>query len=825
MMTQSLTLLLRSILVGRFYSLVSVLGLAIAIAGVILVGALLQHEYAYEKNYSASDRIYRLNWISSGTGDRFATMFNPFSEQLADNATGIEYATRVGTYEVLLEKDMISPGHGMSGFEQFAFADPNFFNVFDLRFVSGDPETALAAPGSLVLTESAAEKYFPGESAMGQTITIENETTLVVVATIEDLPASTHFSFNFIVPLQTLRDIYGGAGWLDSWGSDQLYHYLLAAPGTSAEALHTQVMDFARRHVPYEGWDFQIALQPLEEIHFTPDLQNEMPQRDTIRNITKTPRSKSDLILFSAGALILVLIASLNFMNLQIARGFGRSKQLGLLKVVGASRYKVFERLLSESVIFALLSLFAALMIVELSLDVFGRTIAVSLDWSDVLQREVLAGVVGITLALGLLSGVYPAWLMASQKPGLILKGEFSYGHGVHRIRQALVLLQFSVSIILIIVSLGIYAQIKFSISAPLGFDPTRTAVVSINRSEVDGDYETLKARLEEHPDVALVSRTSIIPTGNLSDGTQLDPDGGGPVEPVAVRLTTVDFDYFEALGFAMAAGRGFGRGFAADEFEFPSAENPVTSSGIIINEAAARRAGWANPSDAIGKEMRNDFDMGGVSLTTVMTIVGVVNDVHFRSLRSEIVPMAFFLTQSGNHMVVKLLGDNTDSAMAHIEQVWRETVPEIPLQLQWLDESVAQLYDKDTRILRIMSGVSIIAIAVACLGLFAVASLVTQFRRREVALRKVFGATIIEVVNLLSWRFLKSVVLANVLAWPIAWAYMNIWLSSFAYRIDLNASQFLIPAAITFVVAWLTVAAQAWSVARNAPIHALRYE
>lgn len=824
-MTQGLSLLMRSVLVGRFYSLISVFGLAIAIAAVILVSALLEHEYAYEDHYSASDRIYRLNWISHSTGDRFATMFNPFSEQLDDDAVEIEVATRVGTYEVLLDRSSIAEGEGPSGFELAAFADPTFFEVFDLRFLSGDAESALSLPGSLVLTQSAVEKYFPTGTPIGQTITLENDTILTVTAIIEDMPATTHFPFHFIMPLETLRDIYDGAGWLDNWGSDQLYHYLRLATGVSVDAAHERVMDFAQRHVPFEGWDFQIALQPLRDIHFSPDLQNEMSAQDSILNIGKTPRGESDLALFSAGAIILVLIASFNFMNLQIARGFGRSKQVGLLKVVGASRLKVFERMLSESVLFAVLALIVALMIVELGLGMFGQTIAVSLDWSDVMQPTVIAAVIGTTLALGLLSGVYPAWLMASQKPGLILKGEFSHGHGVSRIRQTLVLLQFTVSIILVVVSLGIYAQIKYSISAPLGFDSANTAVVSIGRPEVSGDYETLRVRIEEHPDVSLVSRATIIPTGNLSDGTTLDPDGGGPLEPVGVRLVTVEYDFLEALGVKMAAGRSFSRDFAADEFEFPSAENPVTRAGIVINEAASRRAGWSNPADAIGKEMRSEFEANGTPVTIIMSIVGVVRDVHYRSLRSEVVPMAFFMMKRGDNLIVKTNGNNTGSVITHIENVWRETVPEIPLQLEWMDDAVEKLYEQETRILSLMSGVSVIAIAVACLGLFAVASLVTQFRRREVALRKVFGATLPQVVNLLSWRFLKAVLLANLLAWPIAWMYMNSWLSNFAYRIDLNLSQFLIPGVMTFVIAYLTVAFQAWTVARKAPVHALRYE
>ncbi len=824
-MKQSLTLLLRSLTVGRFYSLISVAGLAVAIAAVILVSALLQHEYAYEQDYTASDRIVRLNWINSGTGDRFATMFNPFSPQFAAETPEITHATRVGTFDVLLERDAISGNRALSNIELVAFADPDFFRIFDLTFTSGDASTALASPNSLVLTRAAAEKYFPGESAVGRVLTLEGSVPLTVSAIIDEMPANTHFPFHFIVPLEILREIYDGAGWLDSWGSDQLYHYLLLDQQVDPAVMDSLIMDFAERHIPYEDWDFEIVIQALKDIHFTPDLQNEMPLRDSMQNIVKSPRSKSDLVLFSAGALVLVLIASFNFMNLQIARGIGRGKFLGLLKVVGASRYKIFERLLAESLLLAVLSLLVALIIVQLSLGLFSQTIAVSLDWSDVLQPRVLAIVVGSTLLLGFISGSYPAWLMASQKPNLILKGEFSFGHGVHRIRQMLVLLQFAVSIILIAVALGIYAQIRFSLSTPLGFDAERIAVVAIDRREVRGDYETLRVRILEHPDVAFVSQSSIIPTGNLSDGTSLDPDGGGPADAVAVRMVSVDFDYIEALDIGMAAGRSFRRDFGADEFSFPDAENPITRSGIIINEAAARRAGWPDPANAIGKQMRNEFRAGGTDVAIIMTIVGVIKDVHYRSLRSAIVPMVFFLMQRGNHMLIKTTSDNADDVLAHIEQVWQETVPEIPLQLEWLDDSLSQLYDQETRVLDLLAGVSVIGVGVACLGLFAVASLVTESRRKEVALRKVFGASMLQIVNLLSWTFLKTVVLANLLAWPVAWAYLNNWLHGFVYRIDLNLLQFLVPGIITFVIAWMTVASQAWGVARNHPIHALRYE
>jgi putative ABC transport system permease protein len=480
--------------------------------------------------------------------------------------------------------------------------------------------------------------------------------------------------------------------------------------------------------------------------------------------------------------------------------------------------------MLAESLFFALLSLLFAALIVDLTLGLFGSTLAVSLSWADVVQPSVVLLVIAVVLLLGLVSGAYPAWIMAAQKPGLVLKGEFSHGQGIHQIRNVLVLLQFTVSIILIAVSLVIYSQIRYSISAPLGFDAENMAIVQIGRSEVEGDYETLRLRLLEHPDVVSVTRSSIIPTGNLSDGTSLYPQGGDPDNTVAMRMVRADFDFFETFGMTMAAGRGFSRDYPSDEFFFPDAEQPVARAGIVINESAARRAGWSRPEDAIGKVLQNGFNYNGAELSFLLEVVGVVEDVHFRSLRSEVVPMVFYMSQSGGRMAVKVT-EALPAVSAYIERVWNETVPEIPMQMDWLDDDVAELYDQETRTLRLLASVSIIAIGVACLGLFAVASLVTELRRKEVALRKVFGATVVDIVNLLSWRFLKAVLLANVIALPVAWLYLRNWLTSFVYRIELGPEHLLIPAAATLLVAWATVAVQAWTVARRSPVQSLRYE
>jgi len=822
---QSLNIILRSIWKGKFYSLVSVLGLAVAIASVILVATLIRHETSFEDNFTKADQIYRLTWENPATGDRFATMFNPFSPQMVIDFPEVEEAARVATSRLMFKRPGDSSGEVFENFEDLAFADPSFFSVFNFDFIAGSPETALVEPGSIVLTQAAAEKYFGNRNAMGQTLILEDNVVLTVRGVITDMPKTTHFSFHFIVPLETMRIVFNGAGFLDNWGSDRLYHYVVLAKGTDPGLIKDQLPEFAVRHSGFENFDVFIDLQPLKNIHFTNDLQDEVPFQDSIKNITKAPRKMGDLILFSVGAMILVLVASFNFMNLQVARSVGKNKQMGLFKAFGATRKKIIQFILLESLVLSGIALLLAIFLVEISLAGFSNLLGSALTWANILTPGMILLIVSLTLGLGLGSGVYPAILMGSQLPSKILKGEFTFGQGAEKVRHTLVLLQFAVSIILIIVSFGIYSQIKYSLSAPLGFDQEGVVTIEANRSGVRDVFETMKTRLLEHPDIEYVSRGTIIPPGNLSDGSEFTPEGGDPENPVAVRRVSVDYDYFEALGIQMVAGRSYSKDFPADVFVFPSAENPNTTGGIILNETAARRAGWTNPEDAIGNPTFSQFNFGGFTATLTMTVVGIVPDVHFRSLRSEVSPMVFYLSLGGGTMIVKMSSPDTRNGFAHLETVWAEMVPDTPLSTFWLEEEVRQLYAQERKTLSLLGSISLLAVFVASLGLFAVATLVTEKRTKEVGLRKILGAKVRQIVNLLSWQFLKPVLLANLLAWPIAWFYLNDWLNVFVFRFDVTPLHFLVPAMIAILVAWGTVAGQAWKVARANPIKALRYE
>jgi putative ABC transport system permease protein len=389
-----------------------------------------------------------------------------------------------------------------------------------------------------------------------------------------------------------------------------------------------------------------------------------------------------------------------------------------------------------------------------------------------------------------------------------------------------LVLLQFAVSVILIVVSLVIFTQIQFSLNVPLGFESDNVAVIEMGRGNRQ-HYDAIKARLETKPSVEAVTRSSIFPTDHLSDGFGLMTEGGQ--DELDTRTVWVDFGYFEALGIDIVFGRAFSQDYGADRFSFPSSETPEVESGILINRAAARRAGWMDgedPSAAIGQVLFAEHTIDGILMTMWMRVVGVVEDVHFRSLRSEIVPMSYFLSSHGSKMAVRFApGTQRAGAAVLLEDTWNDVVMSVPLRMSWLEDSVDELYAQEHRSLRLVSSIALLAVAVACLGLFAVATLVTGLRTREIGLRKILGAGIREIVNMLSWQFLKPVLLANLVAWPLAWLYLEDWLQLFAYRVELNWMHFMIPAVAAIAIAWITVAGQALRVARDNPINALRYE
>ncbi|HMB61191.1 MAG TPA: FtsX-like permease family protein, partial [Xanthomonadales bacterium] len=501
-------------------------------------------------------------------------------------------------------------------------------------------------------------------------------------------------------------------------------------------------------------------------------------------------------------------------------------KQMGMLKVFGANRRQIGTQILLESLVLCTLALSIALVLVELSLPLFSGLLAVTLSWGHLLTPGLGGLAVLLTFGLGLVSGAWPSWLIARQKPSEVMKGKFSLGQGSASFRSVLVLLQFAVSVVLIVVSAVIYAQIQFALQTPLGFEAENVAVLRLDRDSRQ-HFDALRTRLIADPLVQNVSKGSIIPTENLSDGASLKPEG--TEDELDMRMVLIQPEYFETLGIDLVAGRAYSREFGGDEFTFPTPENPHTLASIIINETAARKAGWYDSEgsdEALGQVLGTGHTVDGTYMTMRYTVVGVARDVHFRSLRSEVVPMSYYLSSYGGTVIIRFTGSSdAQQATALVERVWNEVIPDAPLRMSWLNDAVSELYAQEHRSLKLVAIMALLAMIVACIGLFAVASLVTGLRTREIGLRKVLGAGIRQIINLLSWQFVKPVLLANLLAWPIAWLFLSNWLQFFAYRVDLTWVYFALPALIAAAVAWVTVASQAWSVARQNPVHALRHE
>lgn len=802
----------------RLYTAINVIGLAAGLACCLLILLFVRHELSYETMFADAGRTYRLNWASLTTGDRFATYLNPVGPMLAEEFPEIEDYTRFANFPAL-----IALGERRE-YQRVAFADPNFLAFFGFPFVAGDPESALANPNSIVLTEAAAARYFGDQDPIGQVLEMDTQLALTVTGVIHNLPDNTHLTANFITTLDALRTLTDGGGFLDNTGSDQLYQYLRLTPGADADALRAKLPDFEARHLS-EGFAeaIETRMQVLTDIHFTPDLQNEAPQVDEMTGTSRFYRNKSDIYLFILVALFTLAIACFNFMNLQIVQASGRSREIGLRKTLGADRTQIAMQFIFESLILSAAAFLLSLVLVDFALPWLNRFLGVRFSLSHLFAADALGLSLLAVVASGMLAGIYPALSMAGIPPGRVLHGESFQNITPSRLRQVLVIGQFAISIGMIIAATVVYKQIQYAKSLPQGYE--RDQIVNFSYDRSLASFETFRTRLLEHPGIVSVTASSSIPTRSLSDGFGYSVEGRDPDFMLSTRSITVAWDFFKTFGIDLVAGRPFSEDLTTDMASFPTDEEPVKYAALILNETAARQAGWVNPEDAIGKRLYNEFSANGIDRQMNWTVIGVVRDVHFRSIRSEIVPMSYYLRPNPQIMSVKLSGQDVEGALAHIDAVWTDLQPGYPIDRSFLDEAFDTLYAVEARTFELFLGFTAVAIIIACLGLFGLASFAAERRTREVGLRKVMGASVPAIVHLLSWDFSKLVVLANLIAWPAAWYFMSRWLQKYAYQVDVGLATYVMAAVAAFAVALVTVGARALSAARANPVNSLRHE
>ncbi len=817
MFSHHLRTAIRNILHHKLYSFVAAFSLAIGLTVSMLILSFVRFENAFDSMHHDAERIHRLNWITGG-GSHFATFMNPLSPVLATALPEIESFTRLGILQHLITVN------GNDQYLNVSQVDEDFFSFFYYESLLGDPAVAIADVSSAVITESAAIQLFGTAAAQGRTFEVDGEYTFQVAAVIADNPGNSHLVSNIYVNNENLPAMWNYAAVWENMGSDVMYHYVKLAPGADPEQVAANALAFYRDNIQPDT-TLRITLQALRDIHFTTDLQNEMTVRDDISQVTKPLRQRSDILVFSGVALLTLLIAAINFMNLQAVQLTRRTREIGVRRISGSSNGELITQFLVETGVIATVAFLLALLLCELLLPMFSTMVAASMGTDTFLTAGNVGLLVVLALVVGLLAGAYPAMSASRLNSSAALRGEIIRGVSKHRFRSLLIVAQFSISIGLIIASGIVNTQINFAMQKSLGFDPGNVVTVELPNSESRRAYQVMRDQLLQEPGVLSVSAGSVIPTRDLSDGTSMVRENHEPRTELVARMVMVGEDYFSTLGMEFVGGRALTETVPTDSTNSFSATVTTRSGGIVINETAARVAGFDNPADAVGATFFSEGMFQGQMYRSDAHVVGVVRDAHFQSVRSEIVPLIYMMLNSRNVMIVKLSEANQSESLAAIDRIWREQIPEFPIQRGFLADNYTAFYAGENRTFTLFIGLSLTAMTIACLGLYALASFNAERRTKEISIRKVLGATVASIAGLLAWDFSRLLIIANLVAWPLAWWSMQQWLQNFAYRTDINIMIFLFAGVATFLIALATTFQRAYSVATRNPVQSLRTE
>ena len=687
------------------------------------------------------------------------------------------------------------------------------FDFFDVPVVKGDAHTALLEPYSIMLTEAMANKYFGNSDPINKTILLDNNKHgFKVTGIFKAFPSNSHLHPDILMSFSSLKDstIYGAQRLRTDYGNNAFYTYLLFPKNYNVNRVETQLPRFLDKYVPPQAFHLKgnqkthnvakLELQKLTDIHLRSHLADEIEENGDIKRV----------YIFSAIALFILLIACINYMNLSTARSTLRAKEIGIRKVIGAQRKEIISQFLGESILITWVALVLAFILINSLLPLINKLSNQSLSFTSLFYWQILLPVLALPFIIGLISGIYPAVFMSSFIPVKVLKGILKVGQGNISFRKVSVVIQFSISIILIIATTVVFKQLRFMQTTDLGFN--RDHILTMQYPDaLSKKYDAFKADLSGNASIKEVARSSRIPSGRLLDDQHAAVLEGGSMQPINIDLKYIDVDYgfIPAYGMQMAAGRNFSREFSTD------------TSNYIINEAAVLALGWKSPQNALGRDM----DYGGVK----GKIIGVVKDFHFESLHQKIIPLLFEMpspqNSSYNIISLKVDGKNVEASINAIQDTWRRYMPETPFDYTFLDDKFAQLYNSEQQESRLFTIFSCIAIFIACLGLFGLSAFTITQRVKEIGVRKILGASVPQIVAELSKDFLKLVLIAALIAFPIAWFSMNRWLLDFAFRVDVSWWIFVVAGVTAFIIAFATISFQSIKAALANPVKSLRSE
>ena len=770
----------------RGYSFINVIGLAIGMAACLLLFLWVQNELSFDRYHEKAGRIYRafLQREIEGQVDRFAGSPAPLGPALVNEFPEIEKAVRFGSNRFLISYE------NKRFYEDVFFADPEVFDVFTFPLIKGDPKAVLREPHSIIISEEMKEKYFGDEDPIGKIINLAEFGDFKITGVLKNIPPNSHFRFDF---LGCFRDY--AARHFEQWGISNYHTYILTSKNFNQDKFNEKLPEFVDKYIGKEVRDkikLTYPLQSLTSIHLHSDLRGEIEPNSDIETI----------YIFSAVALFILLIACLNYINLSTARYAGRAREVGLRKVIGASRRQLINQFLGESLLFSFIAVLLAVALAELFLPLFNSLSGKRLALNYFENFILLPGLAIIVLFAGLAASSLPAFYISALQPTRALKGMLKASSRVSWLRRSLVLSQFAISIIFIFCTITISNQLSYIRNKKLGFNKEHVVNIPIYDKDALQRYETIKNEFLRNPRILGISASAFSP-GKIPWYQDYWYEGLSEKSYPMIRWTSVDHDFLPTFGIELVLGRNFSRDFPGD-----------VKGAYILNESAVKEIGWDSP---LGKQFR---------IIEKGTVVGVVKDFHFKSLHQEIEPFVLYLCpEYFEYFSVRISPEGIPQTLDFLKDRWQELVPNQLFQFSFLDEDFDSLYKAEMRLEKILGIVTSLAIFIACLGLFGLASFTAEQRTKEVGIRKVLGSSVGDIMALLTKEYLKCIVWANLAAWPIAYFIMHGWLEKFAYRTKIGIGPFVLSAAAAFLIALVTVSRQAIRAARANPIDSLRYE
>jgi len=805
MLKNYIKIALRNLIRHKGYTFINIFGLATGIICCFLILVYVQDELSYDRYHGKADQIYRIinAGVIRGNQIEMPLVSGPWGPAMVEEFPEVLKAVRIKPPD---SRWVINYGDTKYFEKGLYFADPTFFEVFDVEMVIGNPETVLEAPYSMVITEEMAEKYFGEEDPIGKIIVGDNWMNFNITGIMKKHPSSTHMNYDFLVNFETLnrardpinKQLYYG-DFSRNWQNFRIYTYLLLDENADPEAVEVKMRSLLEERLGRlfrtAGVELNPYLQKLTDIHLKSNLQGELgPNSD-----------ESYVYIFSVVAIFVLLIACINFMNLSTARSENRAKEVGMRKVVGADRFQLIKQFLSESVIFTFVAAVIAVISVLFLLASFNAIADKTISGQDLINVQTISLLIGLVIIVGIVSGSYPAFLLSAFRPAEVLSRKMLKGASGGLLRKILVVVQFSISVFLITGLTVIFSQMEYIKNRPLGYDKENIIAVPLSDPAPRSNYESYKNTLLSNSNVKSVSASSTIP-GGLFGIALLRPAGRPADENLTVQIMTVDYDFIETFGMELHEGRDFSREFTTD-----------MNSALLLNEEAVKQFGFDSGLD-------KTLTPGG---QVTLPVVGVLKDYYFKSLHQKIEPFVTTLAseQAFNWVFIKTTEESMSNVMEFVELEWRRINPGHPFEYTFVDKNVALMYQSEMKLGRLFSIFTGIAIFIACLGLFGLASFTAERRTKEIGIRKVLGASVGSIVIILSKEYVKWIALANVIAWPLAYYFMSRWLEGFAYHTSLNILAFLASGLLALIIALLTVSFQTFKAASVNPIDSLKYE